>query len=290
MAGYDGAVEIAAALDRTADARRLAIQRDEFRHDLEASLRASIRLHGIDYLPGSADRGDFDPTSTTIALSVAREQANLPQPQLVATFERYWREFLERRNGSTGRDDYTPYELRNVGAFVRLGQRERAHQLLDFFLNDRRPAGWNQWAEVVGRDARRARFVGDMPHGWVASDFIQSVLDLFAYERAADQSLVLAAGVPNEWLAGAGVTINNLRTPYGPLSYALRSEPRRLVLSIAGGPTPPPGGLVFAWPYGSQPGTVLVNGRAASWSDARELRVYALPAVITVESASDGGT
>jgi len=290
LAGYDGAVEIAAALDRVAEARRLAVQRDEFRRDLEASLRASISRHGIDYLPGSADRGDFDPTSTTIALSVAREQANLPQLQLLATFERYWQEFLERRDGSAGRDDYTPYELRNVGAFVRLGWRERAHQLLDFFLNDRRPAGWNQWAEVVGRDARRARFVGDMPHGWVASDFIQSVLDLFAYERAADQSLVLAAGVPNEWLAGAGVAIDNLRTPYGPLSYVLRSGPRRLVLSIAGGPTPPPGGLVFAWPYASQPGTVLVNGRAASWSNAKELRVYALPAVITMETVSDGGT
>ncbi|HTO45604.1 MAG TPA: hypothetical protein VML56_16145, partial [Burkholderiales bacterium] len=103
-------------------------------------------------------------------------------------------------------------------------------------------------------------------------------------------SLVLAAGVPNQWLAGAGVAIDNLRTPYGPLSYVLRSGPRRLVLSIAGGPTPPPGGLVFAWPYASQPGTVLVNGRAASWSNAKELRVYALPAVITMETVSDGGT
>jgi len=289
LAGYDGAVEIAAALDRVAEARRFAVQRDEFRRDLEASLRASISQHGIDYLPGSADRGDFDPTSTTIALSVAREQANLPQLQLLATFERYWQEFLERRDGRTGRDDYTPYELRNVGAFVRLGWRGRANELLDFFLNDRRPAAWNQWAEVVGRDARRVRFVGDMPHGWVASDFIQSVLDLFAYERAADQSLVLAAGVPNEWLAGAGVGINNLRTPYGPLSYALRREAQRVVLSIAGGPTPPHGGLVFAWPYADQPGAALVNGRAASWNDAGELRIYALPAVITVESVSDGG-
>ena len=290
LAGYDGAVEIAAALDRVADANRLAVQRDEFRHDLEGSLRASMTWHRIDYLPGSADRGDFDPTSTTIALSVAREQANLPQPQLIATFERYWREFLERRNGSTGRDDYTPYELRNVGAFVRLGWRRRAQELLDFFLDDRRPPGWNQWAEVVGRDARRVRFVGDMPHGWVASDFIQSVLDLFAYERSADQSLVLAAGVPNEWLVGAGVGIRNLRTPYGTLSYALRREPRHVVLSVAGGPTPPPGGLVFAWPYASQPGAALVNGRTASWSAARELHIYALPAVITVEGIADGGS
>src|SRR5262249_22764894 len=138
-------------------------------------------------------------------------------------------------NGGTGRDDYTPYELRNVGAFVRLGWRQRAHQLLDFFLGDRRPAGWNQWAEVVGRDARRARFVGAMPHGWVASDFIPSVLDVFAYERGTDEALVLAAGVPTEWLRSATVGISNLRTPYGALSYTLRREAGRLVLTIASG-------------------------------------------------------
>ena len=83
-----------------------------------------------------------------------------------------------------------------MGTFVRLGWRQRAQELLDFFFADRRPPGWNQWAEVVGREPRQPRFVGDMPHGWVASDFIRSALDLFAYEREADNALVLAAGLP----------------------------------------------------------------------------------------------
>jgi hypothetical protein len=68
----------------------------------------------------------------------------------------------------------------NVGSFVRLGWRDRAQDLTRWFMADRRPAAWNQWAEVVGRDARQPRFVGDMPHGWVASDFIRAALDLFA--------------------------------------------------------------------------------------------------------------
>ena len=89
--------------------------------------------------------------------------------------------------------DYTPYELRIVGTFVRLGWRDRAQALLAFFLADRRPPAWNQWAEVVGRDPRQPRFVGDMPHAWVASDFIRAALDLFAYERDADHAIVLAA-------------------------------------------------------------------------------------------------
>src|SRR5690348_6334159 len=75
LAGYDGAVAIAQALGHDADAERFAGERKEFGGDLHASLRASIAGHHIDYIPGSADRGDFDPTSTTIALSVAHRQA-----------------------------------------------------------------------------------------------------------------------------------------------------------------------------------------------------------------------
>jgi F5/8 type C domain-containing protein len=287
LVGYDDALEVAEALGRDDDLRRLANQHDEFRHDLYASLRASIAQHGIDYLPGSADRGDFDPTSTTIALSVAGQQSELPKQELGQTFERYWTEFLARRDGKTAWDDYTPYELRNVGAFVRLGWREQAKQLLDFFLAGRRPAGWNQWAEVVGREARQPRFLGDMPHGWVASDFIRSVLDVFAYEREEDRALVLAAGAPNEWLAGHGIGIQNLRTPYGTLSYGLRREGRRLVLAIPAGLTPPRGGLVFHWPYASPPGHAFANGHPVPWEKGRELRIRTLPAVITMEAPSE---
>ena len=218
-------------------------------------------MHGIDYIPGSADRGDFDATSTTIGLSIAGMQAESARnAQLDRTFERYWQAFLQRRDGSADWKDYTPYELRSVGAFVRLGRRDRAIELLDVLMADRRPAGWNQWAEVVGRVAREPRFIGDMPHGWIASDFVSAALDLFAYERQERSSLVLAAGVPTEWLAGEGIAVENLRTPYGELSYRLRREGHRLTLTIAGGLTPPAGGLVFGWPYAGEPGPARING------------------------------
>ncbi len=282
LAGYSGAVEMAKALggDETG---QFAARREQFRNDVHASLLASIEQHEIDYIPASADRGDFDPSATTIALSVAGEQAGLPQRQLQRTFERYWQEFAQRRDGGRQWTEYTPYELRAVGAFVRLGWRERAQQLLDFFFADRRPAGWNQWAEVVGRDARQPRFVGDMPHAWIASDFIQSALDLFAFERPLDQALVLAAGVPNDWVAGRGIGIRNLRTPYGNLTYGLRRDERRLLLKIAGGLTPPRGGLIYRWPYATAPGHASVNGRTSIWENGNELRIHVLPAVIAVE-------
>jgi hypothetical protein len=281
LKGYKEAVAIADALGHAEAAARLARQRDEFRQDLYASLAAATAAHGIAYLPGCAELGDFDATSTTIALDPVGEQAQLPQDLLHTTFERYWQFFVERRDGKVPWDDYTPYELRIVGTFVRLGWRQRAHELLDFFVADRRPPGWNQWAEVVGREPRQPRFVGDMPHGWVASDFIRSALDLFAYERDVDSALVLAAGLPPQWLEGEGVAVENLRTPYGLLSYTLQSRGGRLRLTVAAGLRPPPGGLVFAWPAAEPPGPARLNGQPVRWQGA-ELRIHQLPAELVV--------
>ena len=80
-----------------------------------------MAAHGIAYLPGCAKLGDFDATSTTIALDPVGEQAHLPQDMLLATFEWYWQVFVARRGGVPPWDDYIPYELRTVGTFVRLG-------------------------------------------------------------------------------------------------------------------------------------------------------------------------
>jgi hypothetical protein len=281
LKGYKDAVAIATALGHQETATRLARQRDEFRHDVYASLAASTAAHGISYVPGAAELGDFDATSTTIALAPVGEQAHVPTDLLLTTFERYWQGFVARRDGAIVWDDYTPYELRTVGTFVRLGWRQRVYELLDFFFADRRPSGWNQWAEVVGRELRQPRFLGDMPHGWVASDFIRSALDLFAYEREADNALVLAAGLPLPWLEGEGVAVENLRTPYGRLSYALQNQEGRLRLKVAAGLQPPAGGLVLVWPGAQPAGPTRLNGQPVSWQGA-ELRIHSLPAEVIV--------
>jgi hypothetical protein len=162
---------------------------------------------------------------------------------LEATFERYWGEARARASGTREWKDYTPYELRSVGALVRLGERERAHAMLDFFFADQRPPGWNQWAEVVSREPRAARFLGDMPHAWVASDFMRSALDLLAYENA-EGALVLGAGIPEAWL-DKGVAVRGMATPYGPLSFAMRREGARVVVDLPEPNARPPGGFVL---------------------------------------------
>lgn len=282
LRGYKDAVEIAQWLGKTDEAKRFAASRDQFRDDLYGSLRTATAAHGIDFIPGSVELGDFDSTSTTIALAPGGEQGRLPADLLRNTFERYWREFVQRRDGQREWDAYTPYEWRNVSAFVRLGWRERAWQAVQFFFDDRAPQAWNQWAEVVSRTPRKPFFLGDLPHAWVASDFVRAALDMFAYTRDVDDSIVLAAGIPVDWFEGDGIAIRDLRTPSGKLGYSLRREGDALTLEVAEGLELPKGGLVLPWPYAGKPGTATIDGEPEAWQDG-ELRIHALPAKIEID-------
>lgn len=283
LRGYDDAARIARVLGRP-ELGEIQASRNQFAADLHAAILAARDHWKIDFIPGATSLGDFDATSTTIALDPGNEQARLDQAMLLATFERYWREFQSRASGTREWKDYTPYETRTIGTFVRLGWRERIDPLIDFFMGDRRPPGWNQWAEVVGRKPREIRFIGDMPHAWVASDFIRSGLDMFAWERRDDGALVLGGGLSGDWLSGQGSAIKGLATPFGKLDFAMRGNARRLVATI-GGSARPPGGFVLAWPFSGPPPAARIDGRPSSWrggalhfpATGREIRVEVGP-------------
>jgi hypothetical protein len=210
LRGLKDAAFLAGELQKP-EAAQYAALRDEFRRDLLTSIAATMKQHDIDYIPGSIELGDFDATSTTVGVSPVDEDS---LPGLQRTFDKYWEHALEPR-------DYTPYEWRIVGTLIRLGRPERARALSDYFFENQRPAAWRQWAEVVYRNPREPGFVGDMPHTWVGSDFIRSMLDFFVYEK--DGALMLAAGVADEWL-DRGVVVENISTHVGPVSYTLRRE------------------------------------------------------------------
>jgi hypothetical protein len=243
LRGLKDATWLADQLGERSAASRFAAVRDEFARDFHASIRSAIALHHIDYIPGSADLGDFDPTSTTIGIEPGGDLANLPHYAVIHEFRRAWNESLARMEGRRDWKDYTPYELRQVGTFVRLGWRDRAQQLLQFFLDDRRPLGWNQWAEVVAQDYRAPTYLGDIPHLWVGSDFARSFIDMLAYEREEDDALVLGAGIPDSWLE-RGVRVRGLRTIYGALNFSARRIGKRIVVEI-GGVRVPKGGIVL---------------------------------------------
>ncbi len=288
LRGSKDAVVVAQALGHGAEARLWAGWRDEFQRELLASINAAAAFHRVQFIPGAADRGDFDPTSTTMALDPA--QADVPPPLLAATFERYWAEALARAEGRRNWADYTPYELRNVGALLRLGQPERSHALLRFFFTHQRPPGWKQWAEVVLPDARTPRFLGDMPHAWVSSDYIRSALDLFAYEREADDTLVIGAGWLPAWLQQP-LSVRGLSTHHGMLQLALLPVPGGWTLQLL---APLRGRAVLVWPgsgplpqarqarEATEPGQ---GGRLLAWQ-GRELELPAAPATVLLSNTA----
>ncbi|WP_294358592.1 discoidin domain-containing protein [uncultured Sphingomonas sp.] len=265
LTGYKDAAYAARVLGRP-EAGTIAAQRDQFAGDIHAAIVAAARHRRVDYIPGATSMGDFDATSTTMALDPAGEQDRLNPQLLRRTFERQYDRVMARGAPGATWSDYTPYELRNVSALVRLEERAKANDLLDAYMADRRPAAWNGWAEVVGRDSREIRFIGDMPHAWVASDFIRSALDLFAYEDTGNDRLVLAAGLTPEWLAGTGVDVRGLRTRYGTVNLRARADASGLVATVSGNAAPP-GGLVLTWPLAGKPGIATVNGQRVATPD-----------------------
>ena len=248
-----------------------------FRTDFMASYRASMAQHHIDYIPGSAELGDFDATSTTDrALAPAGELASLPDTALErAPSTSTGTTSAKRRDGAKAWDAYTPYELRTVGTFVRLGEKERALAMLDFFFQGQRPAAWQQWAEVVWRDPRYAEV--HRRHAAHAG----SARTTFARCSTCSRTIARrtarswwARGSPSDWVREApGVKVRGLGTPYGPIDFDVRARQRAHSSRTFGGAVRmPPGGIVFRSPVDRPIASARVDGerrfarrRAARW-------------------------
>jgi hypothetical protein len=281
LRGLKDATHMAEILGEKELATEFARERDDLRTDLYNSMRLAMTVAGIDYIPGCAELGDFDPTSTTIGVCPGGELGRIPEPELHNTFERYFRFAQERQNGTRAWENYTPYELRAIGTLVQLDQRERAHQLLAFFMNDRRPPGWNHWAEVVWKDPDAPKFIGDMPHTWVGSDFIRSLRAMFVYEDD-EGTLAVAAGIPAAWLeAPGGVEVKELPTYLGLLSYTAWREGKILRLSIE--LSRAEAKVLVKPPYKDPIRRVRVNGKLHKQFGPEGIWVTRLPALVEIE-------
>ncbi len=292
--GITDAEFIARSLDETGAADRFASLRQSFQSTLLDSLALAMKIKGIDYLPGCAELGDFDATSTTVALWPCGQFGHLPRPALDATFDKYMGYFRDRRDGVSGTDGarsdaYTPYEWRIVGSLVRLGRRDDAVEVLDFLMKDQRPLaadgrGWNHWAEVVWKDPATPKFIGDMPHTWVGSDFINSVRSMLAFERESDNSLVIAGGLPIDWFRShEGISVKDLGTEHGRLTFEIATSGKTTTVNILKGVTLPKGGAVVSVPGAELIVRARINGEETAFTKQGEFRVFGLPATIELD-------
>lgn len=284
LKGLKDATEIQRILGEEELYERIKKVRDNFKENLYNSLQLAMQTRKIDYIPGCVELGDFDATSTTIALTPCNELNNLPKPQVYNTFDKYYKYFRNRRDGNIVWINYTPYENRLIGSFIMLDQPERAHELIEFFMNDQRPQGWYHWAEVVWKDKRLPFYIGDMPHTWVGSDFINAIRSMFVYENEYDQSLVIASALYQDWIDSPfGMSVENLPTYFGNISYAIRKEDNKYFISITGDITLPENGIKIKNFNGCRfPVCVTVNGTEIKDYNEMEISIREFPATVVI--------
>jgi F5/8 type C domain-containing protein len=208
----------------------------EFAANLTRSIRMTAEKMKTGLIPGSADRDDIDPTATSIAFEPCRVEDALPPGLVAATYDRAAARVSEI-SSPRFKSNYSPYDLRNLNAFVSLGRRDDAFRLLSVMLACRRPRGWRGWAEVVWADMRAPEYIGDMPHTWIGAEFSCAVRLMLLRENGA--TLELFRAVPDGWWAGEGITLTDLPTAFGVANLRGRRERRRATVDLSlTGPAP----------------------------------------------------
>jgi hypothetical protein len=227
------------------------------RDSMAASIRATMAWKHIDYVPASADFGDPDPTSVSIALDPCGQQEILPDTALHTTFTRYLDD-VRKRSIPGAHYAYSPYEFRNVLTFVHLDEPLLAAELLNRLRADRRPSGWQVFAEVVRSPMRSVFYLGDMPHTWVGAEYVRAVIGMLMHE--GDGRLDLLPGVPPDWVTGKGLSIDRLPTAFGELSMSAQQDESTLRITLA--PTLNPSTEVaVSWPTRKRPRSVTIDGK-----------------------------
>lgn len=247
--GLQAAAELATAADLAECAGRWSTEADYFQDDLLASMDRVIAEKQLTYVPGSVEWADFDPTATSNAIAMLDFADALPQAPLDAMLGTYLDGFRRKHRGEMPWTNYTAYEIRIIGAFVRLGKRETANELLDYFLSDRRPMAWNQWPEISWKDLRAPGHLGDVPHTWIAAEYLLALSSMVAEEREAGSTMVLAGGLRWEWISeDNGFSVKNLPTRFGKLDFVIRAEDDTSLVVHVGGKLHPHTSGIFLQP------------------------------------------
>lgn len=248
--GLEAMAELEAIFGDRAAAARWHREADALRESTLASMRAVIDKHQLAHLPGSVEWADFDPTATANAIGLLDFADVLPRAEMHCMFDTYLDGFRRKRDGTMPWTNYTPYEIRIIGAMARTGRRDDAHELLRFFLSDRRPLEWNQWPEIAWKDPRAPGHLGDVPHTWISAEYMIAFASLFVHECEEVDRFILAQGVLWDWVAApGGIGVCGLPVRHGRIDLELVSiQPDECLVRIGGEFAFPTQGLLLLPP------------------------------------------
>jgi hypothetical protein len=164
------------------------------------------------------------------------------------SFQRYFEKWIEPYGGAyLHQGKFWPYAFELAECYTLLGRREIASEIFDWHLNHQTFPGAYSWAEQI--DTTSLWFAaGDMPHCWVAADYMNALRASLLYED--ENRIVLGAGIPLEWIGpGKELSIDSAPTFFGELSYAVECSKNGKQISIRlNGTARPPGGYIVRFP------------------------------------------
>lgn len=282
LKGLKDMIYISAQLGKEEEVKWLSESENGLRKHLLSSIQLTMKQKRIPFIPSSAE-GHIDACGDAIAVWPTEENSYLPQGAMLALLDSWYNNVFIPERKKVIKNNFTPYEMRMISAYLLLEQREKALDMLRFFLSVTRPKGWNQWAECVTKTYREPTYLGDLPHGWVAAMYINAIRNMFACEY--NDSLLLGLGIDEKWFEReSGIGIKNFPTHYGELSYTIKKTGDNLLeIKISELRNMPKGGIIFNSPLSLPIKSVTYNDKEWNRYLKDKIFIVKLPAVILVD-------
>ncbi|MBN1385062.1 MAG: hypothetical protein JW983_09305 [Elusimicrobia bacterium] len=279
--GWKDANEMAKILKDKEFERWTAREGEDFKKTFYDSMKLVMKINNLDYIPACAEKGDYDPTSTSIGIYPCGEIENLPKAQLKTTFDRYYDNTFLPKLQPGWKGHYTPYEQRNALSFLIMGKKQRVLRMFRYFMTQTRPKDWNHLGEVVYSVYRNPEYIGDMPHTWIGGEIVNTARMMLAREH--EEKIILGEVIDPAWLKSPGGTgVKNLHTYWGVLNYNAKQEQDTVKLNVSGTANPP-AGFVFKSPFiDKKIKSVKLNGKSWKSFTGTEVSFKDVPAEIII--------
>ena len=278
LSGLSDGVELAKMLKKDKEISLFTVHRDSLVRALFPTYdnQSSVQYNPLGLL-------DHDRLNFIVSTDIL---PRIFSPEALLAFEQHdWDTIEDQLRGASTHAIVLLNQWQTVATMVRSQSRDRAWKLSQMMLDLRQPIGWNQWPVFMDSTHPKPLFYGDLPDFLASADLINAVLDLFVYEKPADEALVLAEGIPTRWFTGTvPIILEGIHTPYGLLNFQINHpDSTHARILIEEGTGVPPGGFIFYFPFPSSSPTVLVDQQPSHWDSHQSIVIHSVPATIDFE-------
>lgn len=270
--GLKSAYEAACVLDKKEDAEWIKKEYESLYDCTLKSIKKAMQRDNLNYMPGFADywpdkmrKVDADhrilgDTQMAWAHRPALSPGDalgvsIPYELFKKSYEKYWGragKFSEYDGGWYVEYErfFWGYNVKLAHPLIYLAMEEVALKNIYWSINNQScPGGWMEAMPTkVDKEGKRIiaeGIVGDVPHGWVAADYILLLRDMLLREKA--DKLILLSCIPDSWLDdGKVIEVKDAPTYFGKISFKLESHLSKGYLKLSiNTKTPPNNGYIL---------------------------------------------